>query len=60
MEPPKIIYLIPDYEGFVWCEDPAPRLGMERKDAIKYVRADTIEEDSCETCEHEYQYLMGA
>lgn len=37
-KPPKIIYLIPDNEyGYVWCEDPAPGIGMDEKDAIKYV-----------------------
>lgn len=43
MKPPKMIYLIPDYEyGYVWCEDPAPRIGMDEKDSIKYVKVDEI------------------
>jgi hypothetical protein len=40
----KHIWLIPDsWEGqpcYVWCEDPAPSIGMEPEDAIEYVRID--------------------
>lgn len=40
-KPPEKIYLIPDdIYGYVWCEDPAPGLGMDKNDAIEYVRSD--------------------
>jgi hypothetical protein len=45
---PEVIYLIPgEYEGhdeqeLFWCEDPAPRLGSDASNAIKYVRADCV------------------
>ena len=38
-----VIYLIPDENSYVWCEDPAPGIGMEEEDAIKYIRADLVE-----------------
>ncbi|MEQ3723475.1 hypothetical protein [Alcanivorax sp.] len=45
---PETIYLIPDSpEGvpdYAWCDDPAPGLGMDPKDAIKYLRSDSIED----------------
>lgn len=41
--PPETIYLVPgDYEGehgYLWCEDPAPGIGMDEAEAIKYTRA---------------------
>lgn len=38
---PETIYLIPDTEhGHVWCDDPAPGIGMDPRDAIEYVCAD--------------------
>ncbi|WP_417216494.1 hypothetical protein [Alcanivorax sp.] len=44
---PETIYLIPDYDegvlGHVWCDDPAPGLGMKPEDAIEYRRADVVE-----------------
>ncbi|QVW08754.1 hypothetical protein CBW1004CProp1_gp3 [Phage CBW1004C-Prop1] len=46
-ETPEIIYLIPDAsEGVlshVWCDDPAPGLGMDPEDAIEYRRADVTD-----------------
>lgn len=46
MNTPETIYLIPDAsEGVlshVWCDDPAPGLGMDPEDAIEYRRADTL------------------
>jgi hypothetical protein len=45
---PEVIYLIPgEYDGheeqeLFWCEDPAPGLGSDATDAIKYVRADYV------------------
>lgn len=40
-ETPETIYLIPDSEhGHLWCDDPAPGLGMDPEDAIEYLRAD--------------------
>lgn len=42
---PETIYLIPDASegvlGHVWCDDPAPGIGMDPADAIEYVRADS-------------------
>ena len=33
------IYLIQvDKDEWVWCSDPAPGIGMDEKDAIKYMR----------------------
>ncbi|KXJ45840.1 hypothetical protein [Marinobacter sp. Hex_13] len=44
METPETIYLIPDSEhGHLWCDDPAPGLGMDPKDAIEYRRADVVD-----------------
>jgi hypothetical protein len=41
---PETIYLIPDTEhGHVWCDDPAPGLGMDPEDAIEYRRADVAD-----------------
>ena len=46
-ETPETIYLIPDYDegilGHVWCDDPAPGLGMDPEDAIEYRRADVAD-----------------
>ena len=37
---PQVIYLIPDGDGnATWCDDPAPGMGMDECDAIKYVKA---------------------
>lgn len=51
-----VIYLIPDDEhGFLWCTDPAPGVGMEESDAVKYIRADLVgaQEPSLQAdCEH--------
>ena len=45
-KPPKTIYLIPDNEhGYVWCDSPDPGVGMDSKDAVKYVRADLMPEE---------------
>lgn len=42
---PEVIYLIPiDEDEYVWCEDPAPHTEMKEEDAIKYIRADTLEQ----------------
>lgn len=42
-----VIYLIPgEYDGeygAVWCDDPAPGIDMKSDDAIKYLRADTVD-----------------
>ena len=47
-KPPKIIYLLPEaveddrcFE-WCWCDDPAPGVDMDKKDAVKYIRADTL------------------
>lgn len=42
---PETIYLIPDSTegdllGYLWCQDPAPGVGMDPRDAIEYRRAD--------------------
>lgn len=45
MKTPKIIYLIQYDHGspdLTWCEDPAPSPGMDKKNAIQYVRADHV------------------
>ena len=43
-ETPETIYLIPDASegvlGYVWCDDPAPGIGMDAEDAVEYRRAD--------------------
>lgn len=44
-EMPKWIWLIPDAGNdgeTVWCDDPAPGVGMDPDDAVEYVRADII------------------
>lgn len=41
---PETIYLIPDADGYVWCEDAAPGEGMKPEDAVKYIRADKHQE----------------
>jgi len=44
VETPETIYLIPDSEhGHLWCDDPAPGLGMDPEDAIEYRRADVVD-----------------
>ena len=49
-KPPETIYLIPDeVEGdrfirWVSSEDPAPGPDMDEKDAVKYIRADKVED----------------
>ncbi|MDY6797931.1 MAG: hypothetical protein SVX28_04160 [Pseudomonadota bacterium] len=46
---PETIYLIPDADGHVWCDDPAPGEGMDPDEAVKYVRSGTasaIERDA--------------
>ena len=35
---PNTIYLIPDDDGYVWCEDPAPGLGMDEADSVRYIK----------------------
>jgi len=45
---PKVIYLIPDGGGYVWCEDPAPGIDMKEKDAIKYLSAEAFIQQACE------------
>lgn len=40
---PETIYLIPDADGHVWCEDPAPGEGMNPDEAVKYIRADSVD-----------------
>lgn len=46
-EAPETIYLIPDASegvlGYVWCDDPAPGIGMDPADAIEYRRADVAD-----------------
>jgi len=47
-ETPEIIYLIPDEDVdgapcMVWCDDPAPGEGMDPADAVKYIRADSVD-----------------
>lgn len=46
---PETIYLIPDASegvlGHVWCDDPAPGIGMDPEDAIEYRRADTVDDE---------------
>lgn len=38
------IYLVPDASegqlGYVWCDDPAPGIGMDASEAVEYVRKD--------------------
>ena len=47
-KPPKIIYLLPEVvendRCFEWycCSDPAPSPHDDKKDAVKYIRADTL------------------
>ena len=48
MSTPEIIYLIPGediegYPGMVWCESSAPSDHCDPEEAVKYVRADTVE-----------------
>ena len=43
LKAPERIWLIPDGEhGFMWCDDPAPGIGMEPEDATEYVMADRL------------------
>ena len=48
MNTPETIYLIQgEYDGedgLVWCEDPAPGVGIDPADAVKYIRADHVRE----------------
>tara|TARA_R110000765_G_scaffold58936_3_gene114992 strand:- start:477 stop:1070 length:594 start_codon:yes stop_codon:yes gene_type:complete len=41
------IFLIPDssegVRGYVWCDDPAPGIGMDPSEAVEYVRKDVHE-----------------
>ncbi|UQI42706.1 hypothetical protein [Vreelandella venusta] len=41
------IYLIPDSSegqlGYVWCDDPAPGIGMDPGEAVEYVRKDVAD-----------------
>ncbi|WP_339881819.1 hypothetical protein [Vreelandella maris] len=41
------IYLVPDASegqlGYVWCDDPAPGVGMDASEAVEYVRKDVHE-----------------
>lgn len=37
---PNKIYLMDMGDGIVWCEDPAPGIGMEEFDSVEYVRTD--------------------
>ncbi len=47
MESPKVIFLIPDGDGnHSWCDDPAPGIGMDESDAVKYIRADLVGEEN--------------
>ena len=48
MSTTEIIYLIPGediegYPGMVWCESSAPSDHCDPEEAVKYVRADTVE-----------------
>lgn len=41
---PKIIYLIDMGDEISWCDDPAPGIGMNQKNAVKYIRVDSVPE----------------
>lgn len=41
---PETIYLIPGEDGIVWCDDPAPDEHCDPAEAVKYVRADVLEQ----------------
>lgn len=46
MSTPEVIYLISDdlNQGeYVWCDDPVPCDEMDPADAVKYIRADLVE-----------------
>lgn len=61
MKTPDVIYLIPDDEyGYVWCEDPAPGMGMEERDAVKYVRVGTNKESSAKKTAEELDATLDA
>lgn len=55
MSTPDIIYLIPNTDGgtfgYMWCDDPAPELGMEPEDAVKYVKASALNDARIESLE---------
>ena len=44
MKAPEKIYLVPGEfdgeQGLVWCEDPAPGVGMRRSESTGYIRED--------------------
>jgi len=47
-ETPELIYLIPgeDIDGapaMVWCDDPAPSYACDPAEAVKYIRADSVD-----------------
>ncbi len=37
-KPPNTIYLINEGDYYSWCEDPAPGIGMEEVDAVRYMK----------------------
>ena len=39
---PDTIYLIPDDEGYVWCDEPAPSDEHDASEAVEYVRANQM------------------
>ncbi len=41
---PDQIYLMDMGDEIAWCDDPAPGAEMNADDAVKYVRADIIEQ----------------
>ena len=65
MSTPEIIYLIPgeDIEGYpeiVWCESSAPSDHCDPDDAVKYVRADTVERLQARVAELERQAAQSS
>lgn len=36
----KRIWLIPDGNGWSWCDDPAPGWDTDERDSVEYIRAD--------------------
>lgn len=51
------IFLIPDSSegvpGYLWCDDPAPGVGMDASEAVEYVRKDVHEAHIAELEERE-------
>lgn len=43
MEANETIFLIPDEDGYSWCDEPAPGIGMDEKDSISYIRTDRFD-----------------